>query len=160
MSDGVKKALTGAVSAAQSSVANMMKSKNAGNTVLGHRKEPQMPVPDVCAIPSEREANEYQSARMLMRRLADSITQWRGELSDDVQPAILALLHGGIQIDVECLAEESFHGIRVEGTADGAPCVVLAHQSSVQLLCYARTVEKEEERRTIGFIIDGKKENA
>jgi len=106
-------------------------------------------------IPTPLEQNSYQSAGSLMRRLADTIAQWRTQVAADSQPAILAILHGGIQINVSLLAEECFHGIRIEGMIDGSPCMLLAHQASVQLLCYVAKVEKEEFRRKIGFIIDG-----
>lgn len=106
-------------------------------------------------IPTPREANSYQSAGVLMKRLADTIASWRQAVPADTQPAIVAILHGGIQIEVSLLAEESFHGIRIEGSIDGSPCMLVAHQSSVQLLCYIVKIEHEEQRRKIGFIIDG-----
>lgn len=90
-----------------------------------------VPVPD---IPTPEERNEYQSAGVLMRRLADSIIQWRQQLPS-YQPAILAILNGRIQMNVERLAEESFHGIRLEGKLASTPCMLLAHQATVQLLC-------------------------
>jgi hypothetical protein len=122
---------------------------------LPELRVPEFHVPDV---PAQEEVNEYQSAGTLMRRLVDSITQWRRQLPPEQQPAILAILNGGIQIRVELLAEESFHGIRIEGTLGGNRCMVLAHQSTVQLLCYIEEIEQEENRRTIGFIIDGKEQ--
>jgi hypothetical protein len=106
-------------------------------------------------LPTQEEVNEYQSAGILMRRLADTILQWRDKLPETQQPAIVAFLYGGIQINVERLAQESFHGIRIEGKMNGNPCMMLAHQSTVQLLCYVENVEKEEFKRKIGFIIDG-----
>ncbi|TVO55281.1 hypothetical protein [Denitromonas halophila] len=123
----------------------------------------QCPVPPGAGVPQATpakpthpaEQNLYQSAGALMRRLADTVTEWRTQVPHDAQPAILAILHGGVQINVSLLAEESFHGIRVEGTLNGAPCMLLAHQSSIQLLCYVAKVEPEAPRRTIGFIIDG-----
>jgi hypothetical protein len=36
--------------------------------------------------------------------------------------------------------------------------MVLAHQATVQLLCYIEKVEKEESRRSIGFIINGEEQ--
>jgi len=117
---------------------------------------PECPRPDV---PGPEESNAYQSARALMMRLADSISQWRHQRPADRQPAILAVLNGGLQIAVERLAEESFHGIRIEGRIDGNPCMVLAHQATVQLLCYIEIVEKEESRRCIGFIINGEEQH-
>lgn len=102
--------------------------------------------------------NAYQSAGMLMRSLADTIVQWRKQLPEDQQPAILALLHGGAQIQVVRLAQESFHGIRIEGVINGSPCMLLAHQSTVQLMCYVEKVTEKADKRTIGFIIDGEEE--
>ena len=56
------------------------------------------------------------------------------------------------------LEAAGFHGIRIEGRIDGNPCMVLAHQATVQLLCYIEKVEKEEHRRSIGFIINGEEQ--
>ncbi|UTW45270.1 hypothetical protein KFE80_13065 [bacterium SCSIO 12696] len=118
-----------------------------------------LPQTSIAQAPSEEEvSNDYRSAGVLMRRLADTVIQWREQLPKDQQPAILAVLNGGIQINVLRLAQESFHGIRIEGTINGSPCMLLSHQSSVQLLCYVEKVEKEEFRRRIGFIIDGEEE--
>lgn len=99
--------------------------------------------------------HSYQSARALLQRLSQTVTEWRQQLPDDVQPAILAILNGGIQIDVERMAQESFHGIRIEGLLNGNPCMLLSHQSSVQLLCFVQKIQKENFKRKIGFIIDG-----
>ena len=93
-----------------------------------------------------------------MRRLINTISKWRRELPEDQQPAILAILHGGIQINVELLAQESFNGIRIQGKLGGSPCMVLAHQATVQLLCYVQKVEQEEQRTRIGFIVDGEEQ--
>ncbi len=110
--------------------------------------------------PTHEETHSYQSAATLMRRLAKTIKQWRSSLPQGIEPAVVALLHGGVQIQVDCLAQEGFHGIRIEGTIDTSPCMVLAHQSTVQLLCYARKVEPEQKARRIGFIIDGEQTDA
>lgn len=99
--------------------------------------------------------NSYQSARALLQRLSQTVSDWRKQLGDDIQPAILAIMNGGLQIDVERMAQESFHGIRIEGLLNGNPCMLLSHQSSVQLLCFVQKIEKKKPRRKIGFIIDG-----
>ena len=106
-------------------------------------------------VPTQKELNTYQSAGVLVRRLAETVTQWRTQVPADSQPAVIAILQGGVQVSVSLLAEESFHGIRIEGTVDGSPCMVLTHQASVQLLCFVAKVENEELRRKIGFVIDG-----
>ena len=119
---------------------------------LQHSKyDPKLP-----KVPSSEERNHYQSAGVLMKSLANAIADWRKQLPEGVQPAVLALLNGGMQIDVTTLAQESFHGIRVEGTINGLPCIVLAHQSTVQLMCYVQPINPPEvPKRKIGFIIDG-----
>jgi len=112
-------------------------------------------LPDIPVTPTEEEINKFQSSGVLMRRLADTILLWRKQLPEDQQPAILAVMYGGVQIVVERLAQEGFHGIRIEGKLNGNPCMLLAHQSTLQLLCYVEKVEKKEFKRKIGFIIDG-----
>ena len=123
---------------------------------------PSDPVPQPLPnLPTVEETNTFQSSGMLLRRLAEAISRWRAQLPQEVQPGIIAILHGGIQIEVESLAEESFHGIRVEGQLGGSPCVVLAHQATVQLLCYVQPVQPPEHpRRTIGFVIGGEASEA
>ena len=115
--------------------------------------KPSDPSPE--QIAEHAQENSYQSARALLQRLSQTLGEWRKELPGDVQPGITAILNGGIQIQVERMATESFHGIRIEGLLNGNPCMLLSHQSSVQLLCFVQKVEKEEFRRKIGFIIDG-----
>ena len=73
---------------------------------------------------------------------------------------VIAVLSNGATINVEMLAEESFHGIRVEGTIDGQPCMLLTHQASIQLLCLMTRVEHEAPKRPIGFIIAGERTDA
>ena len=141
----------------QNAIEALEKSRPSFDYHLPELRMPDIHVP-VSDIPTPEERNEYQSAGVLMRRLADSIVQWRQQLPSDQQPAILAILNGGIQMNVERLTEESFHGIRLEGKLAGTPCMLLAHQATVQLLCYIEEIEEEEHRRRIGFIIDGKEE--
>ena len=74
------------------------------------------------------------------------------KLPESYRPAILAVLHGGVQIKVNTLSQVSFHGIRIEGELNGGPCSLLAHQSTVQILCYGHQVVEKEEPRPIGFI--------
>ncbi len=131
------------------------------------RREPavtQLPYiepPSIPRLANFEDSNAFQSSAVLLRRLAESIRQWRRTLPDELQPAVLALLNGGVQIDVTSLAQECFHGIRIEGQIQGAPCVVLAHQSTVQLLCIAQPViPPETPRRPIGFVIEGEPSEA
>jgi hypothetical protein len=107
--------------------------------------------------PTPSEANQFQSAGVLVRRLAETVVRWRKLAQTNTQPVVIAVLSNGASINVELLAEESFHGIRVEGTIDGQPCMLLTHQASIQLLCL---MAKVEQKRPIGFIIAGQRTDA
>jgi hypothetical protein len=112
-------------------------------------------------IPDFEETNHFQSAGVMLRRLAESIRAWRAQLPNDLQPGVIALLNSGVQIDVASLAQESFHGIRVSGRIGDAECVVLAHQATLQILCIAQPVRPPDSpKRPIGFIIDGQHSTA
>jgi hypothetical protein len=96
--------------------------------------------------------NEYRSASAFMHAIAQEALMWKKQLPENFRPAILAVLHGGVQIQVHALSQVSFHGIRIEGELNGGPCSLLAHQSTVQILCYGQQIVEKEEPRPIGFI--------
>lgn len=122
----------------------------------GQLPPPSLPVPPAILYASEQAAeNSYQSAAELMRQLAESILAWRQQLPEGAQPAIMAILHGGLQIKVLRLTQESFHGIRIEGILNKTPCMLLAHQATVQMLCFVERLPQGASSRKIGFIIDG-----
>lgn len=102
--------------------------------------------------PSLEELNDFRSASAFMEALADAALAWKDNLPDGFEPAVLAILNGGIQIEVHALAQVSFHGIRIDGNYNSSPCSMLSHQSTVQILCYAIEVAPEEKRNPIGFL--------
>lgn len=114
---------------------------------------PEYKLPEI-HIPSPAEKNHYQSASVLMESIAKEAMKWKSDLPESYRPAILAVLYGGIQISVRTLSQVSFHGIRIEGTMNDAPCSVLAHQSTVQLLCYGEEIAPESQHNPIGFVWD------
>ncbi|MGH1487770.1 MAG: hypothetical protein ACRBCI_16280, partial [Cellvibrionaceae bacterium] len=101
---------------------------------------------------SPEQLNEYRSASAFMQAIANEALMWKNQLPENFRPAILAVLNGGIQIKVHTLSQVSFHGIRIEGELNGGPCSLMAHQSTVQILCYGQEVIAKEEPRPIGFI--------
>jgi hypothetical protein len=107
--------------------------------------------------PTLQESNKYQSASVLMEALSTEALRWKETLSENHKPAIIALLYGGLQIHVSRLSQVSFHGIQIEGTLDGFHCSLLAHQSTVQMLCYAEEITEETPKQPIGFIWDNNK---
>jgi len=101
------------------------------------------------------EENQYQSASTFMASIAHEAMEWKNSLDEEHIPAIIAILYGGIQIKVNSLSKVSFHGIRIEGELNGSPCAILAHQSTLQILCHAvKKIKAAEPPRPIGFIWD------
>jgi hypothetical protein len=85
--------------------------------------------------------------------LAAEVRAWSTKLPANFRPAIVAVLHGGLQIEVRTLAQISFDGIRIEGLMGGNPCSLLAHQNTVQMICHAINVEASEDKHhPIGFL--------
>lgn len=120
---------------------------------------PKMPHLSLLPMPTAEEAHEFQAAERMLRRLSEAIIAWRSALPKESQPSVQALLNDGRAIEVVNLSVESFHGIRIEGRLNGAPCLLLAHQSTIQLLC--AVVPAEPPRQPIGFYWpDGSHSNA
>jgi len=129
-----------------------------------------VPVPDftppsarednLCPLPSdcnEENINQFRSAGVLLRALAAEARAWSQKLPPEFRPAIVAVLHGGLQVQVRTLAQVSFDGIRIEGIMGDSPCSLLAHQNTIQLVCHAihnASEEDDDEPRhnPIGFI--------
>ena len=120
---------------------------------------------NLCPLPScsQEDINQFRSAGVLLKALAAEVRAWSEKLPADHRPAIMALLHGNIQMEVRNLTQVSFDGIRVEGLLNGNPCSVLTHQNTVQLMCYAELIDEDGEEeiphRPIGFIWPDHNEN-
>lgn len=127
-------------------------------TVPGFEPPSGLQEENLCPLPncSQEDINEYRSAGVLLKALAAEAKAWSERLPPEYRPAILALLHGNLQMEVRTLTQVSFDGIRLEGLLGGNPCSVLAHQDTVQLMCYAERVDETAEEdlphRPIGFI--------
>lgn len=104
---------------------------------------------------STEKAHEFESAGAFIERLAQRIALWRESTPEDAQPTVLAMLQNGGTMEVVGLGEDGHSGIVVEGIIDDNPCMMLTHQSSLQILCYTQRVEPGE-RRTIGFQVGGR----
>jgi hypothetical protein len=112
--------------------------------------------PNIC---SREDENEFRSAGVLLEALAIEARAWSEQLPPNFRPAIVAILHGGVQVQVRTLAQVSFDGIRIEGTmGEDIPCSMLAHQDTIQLICYAVALDEQTEeeqaraKNPIGFI--------
>lgn len=114
-------------------------------------------MPDIGEIlahmPAEAQ-HRFESAGEFVKRLAHRVQKWRERLPEDEQPVILALMSNGSAIEVRSVGEDGHSSVVVEGLLDGAPCMFISHQASLQILCYTQKVEPEE-RRKIGFHVGG-----
>jgi hypothetical protein len=109
-------------------------------------------------IPNEEQRHSYESSARLIKLLAARINEWRKAIPKDAEPVILAILANGTVIDAHRLVPQGHHGIGIEGTLfsqddspNASPCMVVAHQANLQLLCYVRKVPKPRKPRVIGF---------
>jgi hypothetical protein len=116
------------------------------------REDTLRPSPAAC---NAENRNEFRSAGALLQALAMEARAWSQKLPPEFRPAIVAVLHGGLQVQVRTLAQVSFDGIRIEGMMGDSPCSLLAHQDTVQLVCHAihnESAEDEPKHNPIGFI--------
>jgi hypothetical protein len=123
---------------------------------------PDMSQENLCPLPncSQEEINEFRSAGVLLKALAAEAKAWSTQLPPTYYPAIIAILHGGLQVQVRTLTQVSFDGIRIEGLLGDSPCSILAHQNTVQLICHAlRQEEEQPQPHPIGFIWPDHNEN-
>ena len=121
-----------------------------------------LPLPDfkLPPIPTPAEQHAYESAGTLIGKLAARIKCWQQQIPPDAQPVILAILTDGTSIRVSRLFQQGHNGILVEGKVGDAPCMVLAHQATLQLLCYVEHMEDpEKEIAPIGFDYYGKEDD-
>jgi len=107
-------------------------------------------------LPSKEESNQYQSASVFLESISKEALNWKNELEKPYIPSVIALLYGGIQIQVDSMSKVSFNGIKIMGKMNGAPCSILAHQSTVQVLCCAYEKKEDEQTNPIGFKWDDK----
>ena len=108
-------------------------------------------------VPTVEERHEYESAGELIKRLAARIRLWQEQLEGNIQPVILAILTNGASIRVRRLEQDGHNGIIIEGTVDDKPCMILAHQQNLQLLCFVEEIkEPEQKKEPIGFNYHGK----
>jgi len=131
-------------------VTAMFKDGEPQQNLMDYLSKQMVPVPDFTP-PSARDdktcpvspycdpenTNDFRSAGVLLKALAAEARAWSQKLPPEFRPAIVAVLHGGLQIQVRTLAQVSFDGIRIEGIMGDSPCSLLAHQDTIQLVCHA-----------------------
>jgi len=112
-------------------------------------------VHEILAQMPDEQKHRFESSGEFIHRLAIRVTKWREGLPEDEEPAIFALMSNGDAVEVHSLGEDGHSSVVVEGRLEGAPCMFISHQSSFQVICYTRKIEKEAPRRKIGFHVGG-----
>ena len=111
----------------------------------------------LASMPKERE-HRFESAGEFITRLAHRVAKWREAVAEDEVPMVLTFLPTGDVVEVLTIGEDGHSSVVIEGAVDGAPCMFISHQASLQVLCYTRKLEQEEAhepRRMIGFHVGG-----
>ena len=106
----------------------------------------------ICPPPS---AKIQVSAESLLRALAQSLQAWRSQLPPDLQPGLLALVHGGASIDVQSLVFCAPDFIRVSGSYEGDTYKLLAPASEIQFFCVPKTGPHNGPATFISFELGG-----
>ena len=94
---------------------------------------------DAATVNTPPSAKTQACAESLLRALAQSLQAWRSHLPPDVQPGLLALVHGGASIDVQSLAFCAPNLIHVSGSCKGDAYKWLAPASEIQFFCIPKT---------------------
>ncbi|PYK08412.1 MAG: hypothetical protein DME61_09930 [Verrucomicrobia bacterium] len=134
-------------------------------------------IPEVKSVPSpwtgrpkptQEEQHYYESSATLIKFLEARIKEWRKAIPKDAEAVVLGILANGTVIDAHHLVAQGHHGIVIEGvlfspddSSGASPCMVVAHQANLQLLCYVRQVPKPRRPRVIGFgVVDADESTA
>jgi hypothetical protein len=94
---------------------------------------------DAATASTPPSAKTQACAESLLRALAQSLQAWRSHLPPDLQPGLLALVHGGASIDVQSLTFCAPNFIRVSGNYEGDAFKWLAPASEIQFFCVPKT---------------------
>jgi hypothetical protein len=76
-----------------------------------------------------------ETAESSLRAVAQSLQAWRSLLPPHLQPSLLALVHGGLSIDVQSIAFCAPDSIRLCGSCQGRAYKLFAPASEIQFLC-------------------------
>ena len=106
---------------------------------------------EAATVSTPQRAKIQASAESLLRALAQSLQAWRSHLPPDLQPGLLALVHGGTSIDVQSLAFCAPNFIRVSGSCKGAAYQWLAPASEIQFFCVPKTGAPDPAAAFISF---------
>ena len=116
---------------------------------------------DILASMPKEQQHRFESAGEFIKRLAHRVSKWRESLPEDENPMVLTFLPTGDVVEVLTVGEDGHSSVVVEGLVNGSPCMFISHQASLQILCYTKKDEADEDKsepkpkRTIGFHVGG-----
>ncbi len=134
--------------------AELPATQKALSAIRGQKLPYAAPLPVAKPTPPTENA---AGARALLESLASAIRAWRERLPEELQPALLAIVHGGAPIEVDALALEGLAAIALTGRCQGHRRQVLVPAQHVQFLCVPRNADAARHGpEAIGFRIDGR----
>jgi hypothetical protein len=114
-----------------------------------------LPIPDISRLISRdrdfARLLKQDSAKALLDRLAKRLKLWFESCPPDRQPMVFVYISDGTAIRVKNMWSEGRNGVVVEGFMGDDPCMVVSHVASLHVVCVIAKVEKDQERRIIGF---------
>jgi hypothetical protein len=94
---------------------------------------------------------DFTSSAALINELSALVELWKKNLDQDVQPVIVAIFSDGTSAIVETISGAGQNGIAIEGLVGGQRCMLITHQASLQIFCYAEKIKDGSQPRIIGF---------
>lgn len=114
-----------------------------------------LPIPDISRLISRdrdyAKLLKQDSAKALLDRLAKRMKLWFESCPPDRQPMLFAHISDGTAIRVQKMWSEGRNGVVIEGFMGEDPCMVMSHVASLNVVCVITKVEKDQERRIVGF---------
>lgn len=110
----------------------------------------QFTFPDLPKIPTQEEVNKYRSASVFMQAIAEEALLWKDQLPANYKPAILALLYGGVQVQVIYWLRSVFMGYELKGHSTAAH----VHYSLINQLFRSSVLVKKKQRNNHEGLLD------
>ena len=128
------------------------------DSIKGKTKFPFMPEISLPPVDYEAMTNlgaqhtfDFSSSSALIQALSIQVEQWKKKLPEDTQPVLTAFLSNGTAVVVENIFRAGHNGIAIEGWINNQRCMLMVHQTSLQIICSAEKVKDGSQRRAIGF---------
>ena len=96
----------------------------------------------------------HDSAAELVHTMSDIVDGWLEDLEPDEQAVIIAILGDQTALRVVEMTAQGHDVVILRGETANGPCMLVAHQATIQLICFIERITPQATRRTIGFNVD------